>query len=355
MQTDAQARWIAPVFLPHAGCPHRCVFCDQRRIAFPAGPPDPEQVRDRLRLLFSSRGRRPARRRQIAFYGGSFTALDRGLQEAYLEAGAPYLRDGRADSIRLSTRPDGLGGDRLPFLRSRGVGTVELGVQSFSDAVLRASGRGHNGRTAEEGIRRVKQEGLEVGAQLMFGLPGDTGAEGLASVERLCALRPDFVRLYPVLVLRGTELSRMMARGDYRPLALEEAVDLCARALDRFDRSGIPVIRIGLQTHEGLRPGRGALVAGPHHPAFGDLVRSAWFQGRVLDALPGGRRQGRSLRLRIHPHDRSLLVGHGGWGMERVRSSLGGRPFPTREDARLARGEVMWDVEEAEERSAERR
>ncbi|MEW6442702.1 MAG: radical SAM protein [bacterium] len=334
------SHWIAPVFLPHAGCPHRCVFCDQAAIAGSPSAPTPAEVGRRLELLFApDRGRRPGRVRQIAFFGGSFTGLDGSLQEAYLRVAGEHRKRGRIDSVRISTRPDALPEARIRFLAERGVHTIELGVQSLSDTVLEASRRGHRSVDSVEAIERVRRAGLEVGAQIMLGLPGDTGRQSLETADALCALKPDFVRIYPTLVLRGTELAERTRAGRYVPLGLEAAVSLAAEVLGRFAAASIPVIRIGLHQTEDLRGT--AVAAGPCHPAFGYLVRARLYYKTMCSVL--GKTQSRgggALLFRIHPRDRSLFSGHRRSHHLRLEREFGVREIRVEEDCTLARGAV---------------
>jgi histone acetyltransferase (RNA polymerase elongator complex component) len=281
------------------------------------------------------------RRRQVAFYGGSFTGVDPSLQRKYLSVAGDFLRRGWIDSIRVSVRPDELQPDRMAFLREQGVGTVEVGVQSLSDPVLRESRRGCTASQALEAIRRVKEHGLEAGAQIMAGLPGDTGRECMETVRLLCDVRPDFVRIYPLLVLRGTEVARWFRDGRYRPLDLSAAVGLCARMLKCFRRASIPVIRIGLQDEEGMRGKEGAVLAGPAHPAFGFLVKSFLYREEVLRVLAERRvSNSTGVGFRIHPHDRPLFSGHGGENIRLLRQRIGTENIPVDEDPRMPRGRV---------------
>ncbi len=329
--------WIAPVFIPHLGCSHRCVFCNQHLISRTASQPTPRGVRERLDRFFLSRKHHGGRERQIAFYGGSFTGMDRDLQRAYLETARDYLRRGLIDSIRVSARPDELATDQLHFLREHGVKTVEIGVQSLSDRVLRESRRGCSARDAVRALRRVRESGLEAGAQIMAGLPGDSGAEGIKTAEDLAELRPDFVRIYPLIVFRETELAERFQSGRYRPLALQEAVSLCARMLECFERASVPVIRMGLQAEEGME---GAVLAGPVHPAFGFLVKSFRYRQRLLNALPGKRLPGSGVRFRIHPHDRPLFSGHRRENIRWLQARIGTEKVYVDEDERFPRGRV---------------
>jgi histone acetyltransferase (RNA polymerase elongator complex component) len=342
MDPSPRPAWIAPIFLPHLGCPYRCVFCNQHLIAETASPPSPAEVAEQLETFWTARKGRAGNRKQIAFYGGSFTRMPRAQQDAYLGVCQPFLRRRWVDSIRISTRPDAVSAGELAFLARRGVKTVELGVQSLSDRVLRASRRGYTGEEAREGVRRTRRMGLEVGVQLMVGLPGDSGKESLQTVEAVASLEPDFVRIYPVLVLRETELAGRMRTGRYRPLELEEAVSLCASMLERLEERSIPVIRIGLQEQVGMGCEDGFVLAGPYHPAFGHLVRSALFLRKALSSLPKAIPPSSKVCLRIHPHDRSLLVGDHRQNLKALQDVLASRVFRIEEDPGIHRGTVQW-------------
>ena len=287
------------LFIPHNGCPHRCSFCDQVAITRQAYQPTPEDVRRTARDGLDRLGKGAADC-ELAFFGGSFTCLDRGYMVSLLEAAQPFLGEGGYRGIRVSTRPDGVGEDVLALLKRYGVSTVELGAQSLSDAVLALNSRGHTADDVVTAARRVRAAGLALGLQMMTGLPGDTAATSLATARGLAALAPDCVRIYPAIVLEHTQLAAWVADGRYTPPTLEETVALCCDLLDVFDAAGIPVIRLGLHT---IDPA--AYVAGPWHPAFGELVQSErWY--RLLRAQiphPG------DYRLSIHPTNHSALVG----------------------------------------------
>jgi hypothetical protein len=311
-------------------------------IAETLSPPSPPEVGERLKIYWDARKPRMAGRRQIAFYGGSFTSMPRERQHAYLEVCRPYLRQRRVDSVRISTRPDEVSEGQLAFLADRGVKTVELGIQSLSDRVLRASRRGYTAEVAREAIHRTREAGMEVGVQLMVGLPEDGGKESLETAEALPTLAPDFVRIYPLLVLEQTELAERTRRGEYKPLGLEAAVALCTVMLQRLEEASIPVVRIGLQEQQGMGGDGSFVLAGPYHPAFGHLVRSALFLQKVLRSLPREIAFSSGLCLRVHPDDRSLLMGDHRQNFRKLQSHLEPRAVRIEEDRGLARGAVQW-------------
>ncbi len=268
---------IIPLFIPHLGCPNDCVFCNQRAIAAPQAP-TARQVTQLIR-----QGLNHASRPQIAFYGGSFTAISAALQEEYLGAAFPFVQSGQCDSIRLSTRPDAIDEATLARLARYGVRTVELGAQSMDDGVLQQSRRGHTARQTVEASRLVQQAGFELILQVMAGLPGDSRALCLSTAWRVAALRPAGVRIYPVCVIEHTPLCRMMEQGTYTPLTVDQAADWCADMLDVFQRQHIPVVRIGLNPTDELSGG--AVKGGAYHPAMGELVRSRLLRRQAADRL----------------------------------------------------------------------
>ena len=275
-----------PFFISHQGCPHTCVFCDQRTISGANGnlPTAPEII-SRIDLWRSTAGGRPL---EVAFFGGTFTALPEKIQLELLAPLQPLLDSGDIRSVRISTRPDYIDAGRVAWLAEKGVRTIELGGQSLDDAVLTASGRGHSAAASLAAISCIKDAGITAGVQLMPGLPGDTPASSLRSLERAIAGGADFFRIYPTVVLRGTELADRYAAGEFTPLPLDRGISLCALLLQRAMQAGIPVIRIGLQADHGLNDD--SILAGCWHPALGQLVRSQLYADLVCRSVPPGQR-----------------------------------------------------------------
>jgi histone acetyltransferase (RNA polymerase elongator complex component) len=262
-------------------------------------------------LTRSSRARRD--RVQVAFYGGSFTGLAAERQDELLGAVRPFCDQGLVDEIRLSTRPDYIDSERLDLLARHRVAIIELGVQSCDDLVLRLAGRGHSHAATRIAVQRIRERGMRLGIQLMLGLPGDRFCSLRATVNEVIRLRPDFVRLYPTLVLRGSGLERLYHRGGYRPLSLGRAVVLGAWVKKRFDEQGIQMVRMGLQPTVSLTE---ALVAGPHHPAFGDLVRARLMLQQTRRALVGA---GDRVALVINDRDQSSFRGQRSANIKRLQ------------------------------------
>jgi histone acetyltransferase (RNA polymerase elongator complex component) len=291
-------RAIYPIFLPHAGCPHRCLFCAQVLTSACSHQPDPARVFATLLSALPSGGNA-----ELAFYGGSFTLLAAREQERWLELGGRLLAAGRIAALRVSTRPDAVTPLIARQLAAAGVTTVELGCQSFDPEVLRRSGRGHSADAAALALPCLRAEGIAVGFHLMPGLPGADAEEALNSLSTALALRPDFLRIHPTIVLRETALAALYEAGEYTPLSLSTAVQLCALMLCRARAARIPVIRFGLMANENLDSG-GAVVAGPYHPAFGQLIRSHLWLERISALAEAGCRA-----FRLHPADLADVFG----------------------------------------------
>ena len=260
---------IIPVFLPYLGCHQRCLFCNQRVRAEEVPPPSSVRtfIEDSIKGLPYDGGRE----KQVAFYGGTFTAIAKKEQIRYLEVVRPFLTSGLIQSIRISTRPDALEEEELSLLKEYGVKTVEIGAQSMTDEILFLSQRGHSAVDVISATERLKHWDFKVGLQLMIGLPRDTCDLFLKTIDRAIALNPDFLRIHPTLVLRGAPLETLWRTGRFSPLSLEEAVRWLKKGILMLERSGIRVARIGLQPTIELERD---LLAGPYHPALHQLVDS---------------------------------------------------------------------------------
>lgn len=261
-------RRILPIFVPHLGCPNACVFCDQRLISGEALPATAQTIREAVRRAGKLPPEGPL---ELAFYGGSFTAIPPTQRKALLEAALPFLRSGEISSIRVSTRPDAVDEARLRELTDYGVGAVELGAQSMLDRVLAVSGRGHRAEDTRRAAALVKAAGLSLVLQMMTGLPGDDDEGALETARQLIALGPDGARIYPTVILKDTALYRLWLAGAYQEHTVSDAVRVCAAILPLFEAAGIPVIRLGLNPGEELTAGQAA--GGAYHPALGELVR----------------------------------------------------------------------------------
>jgi len=272
-----------PIFVPHMGCPNDCSFCNQRKITGNESTMTPEiadgQIQNALKTMPED-----ADCVEVGFFGGSFTGIDKDLQREFLSVAKKYKDTGKISEIRLSTRPDYINSEILDMLKSYGVTTVELGAQSMDDRVLGLNRRGHTEADTVKASEMIKASGIELGLQMMTGLLGDSADTCRKSCEKIIALKPDCVRIYPTLVLGGTYLDELYKSGEYTPQTLDEAVSLCADLKERFDEANISVIRIGLMASDNINPDAD-VTAGPYHPSIGELVQSEIYYRRLIKEI----------------------------------------------------------------------
>lgn len=264
--------FIIPIFVPHLGCPHDCVFCNQKRITGLSTDVKPEDVGQIIEDHLSTfpDGDKTI---ELAFFGGSFTGIDKDIQEELLKVAYSYKKKGLIQGIRLSTRPDYIDCDILDLLKTYGVDTIELGVQSMLSDVLDESGRGHSPGAVYEAADLIKEYRMNLGLQMMVGLVGDTREKSIYTAKELIKLDPYCVRIYPTLVIKDTYLEKLYLKGEYEALSLDRAVDITTDLLMMFEDKNINVIRVGLQPTENIQMGKD-VVAGPFHPSFRQLVES---------------------------------------------------------------------------------
>ena len=295
---------IIPVFVPHLGCPNDCVFCNQRRISGHIEPATAQTVKNAIEEAAALTP--SGTKRQLAFYGGSFTAIPIHEQTALLAAAKAHLDRGDIDSIRLSTRPDAIDGAVLKRLAEYGVETVELGAQSMCEEVLRLAGRGHTAQDVENASSMIKAVGFRLILQMMTGLPGDSIERSVDTARRIIALEPDGVRIYPTVIVRDTALYELWQAGRYKEHTVEDAVEYCARLVPLFEAAGIPVIRLGLNPTEELSSG--AAAGGAYHPALGELVKSRIMLQKA-QALLAGVEPGSTVVLGVAAPKLSQMIG----------------------------------------------
>ena len=268
------------IFVPHNGCPQQCAFCNQKTITGQQQQPTPDDVVKAVETALRHKGYEY----EIAFFGGSFTAIDRDYMNELLDAAAPYVKNGSVKGIRISTRPDCIDSEVLTLLKEKGVTAIELGAQSMDDAVLEANRRGHTAQDVVQAAQLVKAFGFELGLQMMTGLYLDTDDKAIATAEKIIALQPDTVRIYPTVVLKGTYLEELYDGKIYRPPTVDDAAALCTRLVPLFEKAQIKIIRLGLHASEELKKN---MVAGAYHDAFGEIVQSRFLLNRVLAYPPG--------------------------------------------------------------------
>lgn len=310
-----------PVFIPHRGCPHTCVFCDQWGATSQTHIPRPEDIGELVRLYTASI-KPTVRRVELAFFGGSFTGMDLAVQEAYLSAAAVFYKNNIIHGIRLSTRPDYLSDDILELLARYPVSTIEIGCQSFDDRVLSAARRGHTVDDIYGAVSRVRAHGISFVLQLMPGLPLDSRALSMESARAAADLAPSGVRLYPAVILGGTGLDRLYAEKTYRPLSLAEAVDLCSDMYSLFKSRDIPVLRMGIHPFSEARTSE--IIAGPYHPSFGFFVKSHYRRKQMMDRTDlFGPYRGKDIMLFLPRENSEEYIGYKKDNMRYLESHFG--------------------------------
>ncbi|WP_319409079.1 radical SAM protein [uncultured Desulfosarcina sp.] len=312
---------IIPIFIPHMGCPHQCIFCNQRAITGKAAQtPSPEQIQQEVNR-FLKYGKKLPSTTQISFFGGSFLGLEKATILSLLQAALPFVRTNAVDSIRFSTRPDTISQETLGLLEPFAVSTVELGVQSMNDRILDAAGRGHRAADTVIAAGLLKARGYKLGLQMMVGLPEDDDDGAMETAHQIAALRPDFVRIYPTLVLKGSLLAGRLSGGSYHPMALASCVTLVKRLYLFFKSHDIPVVRMGLQASDGLTRAND-FIAGPYHPAFGHLVHGEIVFDAISSALDRMEKRPDPLTISAHPSMVSRVQGLNKQNICRLKSAF---------------------------------
>ncbi len=300
-----------PIFIPHVGCKNECSFCNQRMISGTLTPPAASDVAAMCETALESLGERAAVT-EIAFFGGSFTAVPRDYMLALLEAAKGYVERGFF-GIRISTRPDCIDSGILELLKENHVTSIELGAQSMRDEVLIKNRRGHTAEDVKRAGGLIKSAGIELGLQMMTGLYGDDDAGAVYTANELIKLKPATVRIYPTVTLKGTYLEKLYIEKKYTPSPLDQQVLLCAKLLGLFEGAGITVIRLGLQADAGLD---GNIAAGAYHPAFRELVEGEMWYERLLDYCLG---KTGVIEIEVPAKARSKAAGHGNRNIKRLR------------------------------------
>ena len=294
-----------PIFVSHMGCPNDCAFCNQRTITGQSRTVTPDMADE---MISQALGTLPENAKtEIGFFGGSFTGIDMELQKALLSVTQKYILDGKVHAVRLSTRPDYISEEIVNMLKSYGVTTVELGAQSMDNFVLSENHRGHTAEDTVTASELIHKAGINLGLQMMTGLKGDTDKKSLETTKKLIALKPQCVRIYPTLVLHGTYLEKWYREDRYCPQTVENAVQLCADIKEMFDEADIPVIRMGLMASDQINLDAD-VVAGPYHPAFGELVQSEMYFRKIQNFLA---EKMTDIIVCVHPKSISAYIGNG--------------------------------------------
>ena len=337
--TPGKRPFIVPIFLPHGGCPHRCIFCNQVPITGrPHGEIDLEQIRSQIErfLAYKQKKRKPV---QISFYGGNFLGLKTSGIKQLLDLATEFVKQGRIDSIRFSTRPDTISPKTVEIIKSYCVKTVELGVQSMDDRVLALAGRGHSAAATAQAVHLLRAHELEIGLQMMVGLPGESEASSLITAQKIAALQPDFVRIYPTIVVKNSRLARWYQNGTYTPLSLEQAVNRVKTLYLFFNGHHIKVVRMGLQASADLELNQ-TILAGPYHPAFGHMVYSAVFFDAALKAISASKTLADTITIRVNPSSISKMRGLNNLNIKMLKNRYHFKAINILPDDSLAAGEL---------------
>ncbi|MEG0370894.1 MAG: radical SAM protein [Clostridium sp.] len=297
--------YIIPIFVPHSGCPHDCIFCNQKKITGQDKTISKKDVESIIDTHLSTINKIGAYI-EVSFFGGSFTGIPIDIQSELLSVAYEYLQRGLIDNIRLSTRPDYINKDILEHLQKYKVGIIELGVQSLDETVLKLSERGHSIEDVYYASKLIKEYGFTLGLQMMVGLPGDCLEKDIETAKQIVSLQADFVRIYPALIIKDTYMEYMYASGVYTPLTVNEAVEICKQVYIIFFKAGIPIIRLGLQTTEQINVNKD-IVAGPFHPAFRELVESTIFNDMLVHTIENSYKNSHSIEVFISPRNISKL------------------------------------------------
>ena len=332
--------FIVPVFIPHSGCPHQCAFCNQKAISgHGAGQISIALVREQIDR-FLSFPHDEHRAVQISFYGGNFLGLPREDILSLLEEARGFIRKGKAEGIRFSTRPDTISKETLQLLKAYPVQTVEIGVQSMDDQVLATSRRGHTAQDIENAVTLLKETPYEIGLQMMIGLPGDTETTAQMTAHRLADFEPDFVRIYPALILKGSPMAAWYASGTFMPLSLDDAVVYVKNLYLFFQERAIPVIRMGLQASDELNSEQ-TVLAGPYHPAFGHLVMSSIWLDKASELLTAEKTFGEKVVFYVRPENISNVRGQRNRNVKKLMRRFHLMAIDVKPDEKMAKDDML--------------
>lgn len=305
-------QYIIPIFVPHLGCPNDCIFCNQKSISGQKKNMTKEKAKKIIDDYLKNIKNEEAQI-EIAFFGGSFTAIEKNLQEELLQVAYEYIKEGKVESIRISTRPDCIDKETLKMLKRYKVKTIELGVQSANDYILKRSNRGHDFDDVKKASKMIRWNGFKLGHQMMVGLPESTRIDEINTAKALIKLKPKMIRIYPVLVVKNTKLQEEYENGTYEPLPLVQAVEVCKELVRMFADKNIDIIRIGLQNTEEITDPQNPeseVVAGPYHPAFRQLVESGMWYDAIVGKIKKLNVKVKEVEVTVNPIDSNNVIGH---------------------------------------------
>ncbi len=313
--------YVIPVFVPHLGCPNDCIFCNQKSISGQKKNITKEEAKKTIDYYLKNI-RDDEGKKEIAFFGGSFTGIDENIQEELLQVAYEYIQNGVVDSIRISTRPDYINKEILKRLKKYKVKTIELGVQSANDYILNRAGRGHSFEDVKKASKLIRWYGFNLGHQMMVGLPESTRIDEINTAKALIKLKPKMVRIYPVLVIKGTKLEEEYKKGNYEPLSVVQAVETCKQLVRMFVNKNIDVIRVGLQNTDEISDPenkQSEVVAGPFHPAFRQLVESGMWYDAIVEKIKKLNVKVKEVEVTVNPIDANNVIGHKKENIEKLK------------------------------------
>ena len=305
-------QYVIPIFVPHLGCPNDCIFCNQKSISGQKKNMTRQEAKNIIETHLKSINKENSLV-EIAFFGGSFTAIEEKQQEELLGLAYEYIKNKKVDSIRVSTRPDYINKTILKRLKKYKVKTIELGVQSANDYVLKRANRGHNFEDVKKASKLIRWNGFTLGHQMMVGLPESSRADEINTAKALVKLKPKMVRIYPVLVVKNTKLEQEYENGTYEPLSVVQAVEICKELVRIFDEKNINVIRVGLQNTEEIsdpKNSKSEVAAGPYHPAFRQLVESGMWYDAIVSKIKKLNVKAKKVEVTVNPIDINNVIGH---------------------------------------------
>ena len=313
-------QYVIPIFVPHLGCPNDCTFCNQKKISGQMKMITEKDVKEKIEYYLNSF--KEEGKIEVAFYGGSFTGIETEIQEKLLGTAFEYIKDGKVNSIRISTRPDYINKEILKMLKKYKVKTIELGVQSTNDYILAKCKRGHTFEDVKKASKLIRRYGFVLGHQVMCGLPESTKLDEINTAKDLIKLKPKIVRIYPVLVIKNTKLAEQYEKEEYEPLTVNQAVERCKELSYMFNKAGINVIRVGLQNTDNItnpEEDGSDVIAGPYHPAFGQLVEASMWYDSIVDEIKKVNAKVMEVEVFVRGEDINNVIGHKKENIEKLK------------------------------------
>ena len=338
-------QYIIPIFVPHLGCPNDCIFCNQKSISGQQKMITKEDVKKTIEFYLENIRDKQAKK-EVAFFGGSFTGIEKEKQEELLKTAYEYIKSGEINSIRVSTRPDYIDKQRLKLLKKYKVETIELGVQSANDYILKRSNRGHNFEDVKRASRLIRWNGFKLGHQMMIGLPESTRIDEINTAKELIKLKPKMVRIYPVLVIKNTKLEKEYLEEKYTPLTVVQAVEISKELVKMFNKKGIEIIRIGLQNTDTITdPDEegSEVVAGPYHPAFRQLVESGLWYDAIVEKIKKLNVKVKKVQVTVNPQDANNVIGHKKEIIEKLKEMYT-LDLIVKQDSSIKNGKMKIDI-----------